>query len=184
MYSCCGTFCRLLKEMGWTESDEEEYEITEDEKKEFQDRCSKQVNLLFIVLFFDGCSLICNSVIQWTFLWFNIVECHTEKQWPVSEDSKPQTCSNLPAQCFGTEWHYILIRFRHWWQCMITDPSSSSSSHISCATSHALGALSTLLSLLVQWSFSRWRIFPYKTWTLLNILGRISLFLKPIFLFL
>lgn len=44
--------------MGWTESDEEEYEITEDEKKEFQDRCSKQVNLLFIVLFFDGCSLI------------------------------------------------------------------------------------------------------------------------------
>lgn len=33
---------RLLKEMGWTESDEEEYEITEDEKKEFQDRCSKQ----------------------------------------------------------------------------------------------------------------------------------------------
>lgn len=44
--------------MGWTESDEEEYEITEDEKKEFQDRCSKQVNLLFIVLFFVGCSLI------------------------------------------------------------------------------------------------------------------------------
>lgn len=44
--------------MGWTESDEEEYEITEDEKKEFQDRCSKQVNLLFIALFFDGCSLI------------------------------------------------------------------------------------------------------------------------------
>lgn len=44
--------------MGWTESDEEEYEITEDEKKEFQDRCSKQVNLLFIVLFFDGCNLI------------------------------------------------------------------------------------------------------------------------------
>lgn len=105
-------------------------------------------------------------------------ECHTEKQWPVSEDSKPQTCSYLPAQCFGTEWHYILIRFRHWWQCMITDPSSSSSSHISCATSHALGALSTLLSLLVQWSFSLRRIFPYKTWTLLNILGRISLFFE------
>ena len=36
-------YCRLLKEMGWTESDEEEYVITEDEKKEFQDRCSKQV---------------------------------------------------------------------------------------------------------------------------------------------
>lgn len=32
-----------------------------------------------------------------------IVECHAEKQWPVSEDSKPQTCSYLPAQCFGTE---------------------------------------------------------------------------------
>ena len=27
---------RLLKEMGWTEEDEEEYVITEDEKKEMQ----------------------------------------------------------------------------------------------------------------------------------------------------
>lgn len=35
MYLCCDIFCRLLKEMGWIESDEEEYEIIEDEKKEF-----------------------------------------------------------------------------------------------------------------------------------------------------
>jgi hypothetical protein len=36
--------------MGWTESDEEEYVITEDEKKEFQDRCSKQVSELEILI--------------------------------------------------------------------------------------------------------------------------------------
>ncbi|KAK3089228.1 hypothetical protein FSP39_001937 [Pinctada imbricata] len=34
---------RLLKEMGWTENDDEDYEITEDDKKKFQDLCSKQV---------------------------------------------------------------------------------------------------------------------------------------------
>ena len=35
-------FDRLLREMGWNEADQEEYEITEDEKKEFQN-LSKQV---------------------------------------------------------------------------------------------------------------------------------------------
>ncbi|KAJ8305738.1 hypothetical protein KUTeg_016283 [Tegillarca granosa] len=34
---------RLLRAMGWNELDEEEYEITEDDKKKFQDLCSKQV---------------------------------------------------------------------------------------------------------------------------------------------
>ncbi|XP_033737952.1 vasculin-like protein 1 isoform X1 [Pecten maximus] len=34
---------RLLKSMGWNEADVEEYEITEDEKKKFQERFSKQV---------------------------------------------------------------------------------------------------------------------------------------------
>lgn len=33
---------RLLREMGWDEADQEEYEITEDDMKEFQN-LSKQV---------------------------------------------------------------------------------------------------------------------------------------------
>ena len=33
---------RLLKEMGWNETDQEEYEITEADKKMFQDLYSKQ----------------------------------------------------------------------------------------------------------------------------------------------
>ena len=35
-------YFRLLREMGWNEADQEDYEITEDEKKEFQN-LSKQV---------------------------------------------------------------------------------------------------------------------------------------------
>ena len=38
-------FHRLLREMGWNEADQEEYEITEDEKKEFQN-LTKQVNCI------------------------------------------------------------------------------------------------------------------------------------------
>ena len=38
-------FDRLLREMGWNEADQEEYEITEDEKKEFQN-LTKQVTCI------------------------------------------------------------------------------------------------------------------------------------------
>ena len=43
--------CRLLREMGWNEADQEEYEITEDEKKEFQN-LSKQVNKSEMCVFY------------------------------------------------------------------------------------------------------------------------------------
>ena len=35
--------CRLLREMGWTDTDEDDYEITEEEMKAFYDDLSKQV---------------------------------------------------------------------------------------------------------------------------------------------
>ena len=39
---CKFCYCRLLKEMGWNETDDEEYVITEDDMKEFQN-LTKQV---------------------------------------------------------------------------------------------------------------------------------------------
>ena len=44
-YSWCKFYyCRLLKEMGWNETDDEEYVITEDDMKEFQN-LTKQVRV-------------------------------------------------------------------------------------------------------------------------------------------
>ena len=49
--------CRLLREMGWNEADQEEYEITEDEKKEFQN-LSKQVMCVFYLVKCTGIKLV------------------------------------------------------------------------------------------------------------------------------